>query len=106
MEPTQTPIMTPPEPAALEPKAKTSYSALLGLIVITVAILGAAYYLFSTRLAETSLMQDAAVESLDTQSDSTEPGAIESDLAAESPDDFDKEMDEAFAEFEASFEGQ
>ncbi len=48
--------------------------------------------------------QQAAVAALDTQSESTEPEAIEQDLAAESPDTFDQELDEAFAGLDASFE--
>jgi hypothetical protein len=99
-EPVVTPVIVPPKPV------KTSYGALFAILAITVAIAGSAYYLFTARVDELLAIteqQQAAIASLDTQSESTEPEAIQSDLSAESPDEFDAELDEAFAEMDASF---
>lgn len=85
-------------PAASQPK--TSYGALVALVLIVAAIVAGAFYLF-TQKAD---IYSPAIDELGTQGDSTEPATIESDLAAESPDDFDTEFDKAFAELEASFE--
>lgn len=99
-EPVVTPVIVPPKPT------KTSYGALFAILAITVAIAGSAYYLFTARVDELLAIteqQQAAIAALDTQSESTEPEAIQSDLAAESPDEFDEELDQAFAELNASF---
>lgn len=101
--PVVTPVIVPPAPT------KTSYGALVGVLIITVAIATGAYYLFNARVDELVAIteqQQAAITALDMQSNSTEPEAIEEDLAAESPDDFDQELDEAFAQLEASFSAQ
>lgn len=98
--PVVTPVIVPPKPT------KTSYGALLGILIITGAVAFGAYYFFTARVDELVAIteeQQAAIAALDTQSKSTEPEAIESDLTAQSPDDFDKELDEAFAQMDASF---
>lgn len=98
--PTVTPVIVPPKPV------KTSYGALLGILVITIAIAGGAYYLFNARVDELVAIteqQQAAIAALDVQSSSTEPEAIEEDLAAESPEEFDEDLDAAFASLEAAF---
>ncbi|MBU2103752.1 hypothetical protein KJ848_02425 [Patescibacteria group bacterium] len=46
--------------------------------------------------------EDSVIEALETQNDSTEPAVIEEDLTAQSPDEFDQEIDAAFAELDAS----
>lgn len=76
--------------------------------MIMLAIVGGAYYILNLRIDEMVLLQEqqATVMALDTQSESTEPEAIESDLESESPDEFDQELDQAFAELEASFSAQ
>lgn len=91
---------TPESPAVevLKPQ-KTSWVALGGLIVVLLAVAGGAYYLSSTMPSEGI---EAQVEALDTQSDSTEPEAIEADIAAQSPDEFEEDFDAAFAELDAS----
>lgn len=92
---------TPESPVVkvLEPQ-KTSWLALGGLVVILLAVAGSAYYLSNTGSSAEST--EAQVEALETQSDSTEPEAIEADLAAQSPDEFDEDFDAAFAELDAS----
>jgi uncharacterized protein HemX len=98
-----TPVVVPPTPA------KTSYGALFGIFVIAVAVAAGAYYFFNQRVDELVQItedQQAAIAALDTQSESTEPEAIEADLAAESPDEFDAEMESAFASLEAAFSAQ
>lgn len=101
--PTVTPVIVPPPPT------KTSYGALFAVLVIVVAVAGGAYYLFNARVDELIAIteeQQAAIAALDAQSKSTDPAAIESDLAAQSPDDFDRELDDAFAQMDASFSAQ
>lgn len=101
--PVVTPVIVPPPPT------KTSYGALVGVLIITVAVATGAYYLFNARVDELVAIteqQQAAIAMLDAQSNSTEPEAIEADLAAETPETFDAELDEAFAQLEASFSTQ
>lgn len=92
---------TPESPVVevLKPQ-KTSWVALGGLIVVLLAVAGGAYYLSSTMPSTEGI--EAQVEALDTQSDSTEPEAIEADIAAQSPDEFEEDFDAAFAELDAS----
>lgn len=92
---------TPESPVVkvLEPQ-KTSWIALGGLIVVLLAVAGGAYYLSSTMPFTGSV--EAQVEALETQSDSTEPEAIEADITAQSPAEFEEDFDAAFAELDAS----
>jgi hypothetical protein len=112
MEPNKTPMIPVPKvtPVIVPPKpVKSSYGALIAIFVITGAIATGAYYLFNARVDELVAItekQQAAIAALDAQSDSTEPEAIQQDLAAQSPDEFDQELDEAFAQMEASFSAQ
>jgi len=99
--PVVTPVIVPPKPT------KTSFGALAAILVITVAIAAGAYHLFNARIDELIAIteeQQAAIAALDAQSRSSEPEAIEADLIAQSPDDFDSELAEAFAQLDASFE--
>ncbi len=99
--PQVTPVVVPPRPT------KTSYGALIGIVVVTAAIATGAYYLFNARVDELVAIaeqQQAAVSSIDTQSESTEPEAIEEDLSAVPPEDFEAELAQAFAQLDASFE--
>lgn len=89
---------TPVAPA--EPKSKTSWLALGGLLVAALLIAAGGLYLQDT-LPEYAV-SEVTPESLETQSDSTEPEAIAADLEAETPDEFDQELDTAFAELDAS----
>lgn len=101
MEPNQNPIVAPaPEPVAPEPK--TSYGALIALLVIVLLIAGGAMYFLQARIMGTDAMH-ADPSTLTEQGDSTEPDAIEGDLSAESPDEFDAELEAAFDELDASF---
>lgn len=109
MEPNTTPVMPEPKvtPVIVPPRpTKTSYGALAGIVIVTLAIAGGAYYLFTARvneLIEITESQQAAIAALDSQSKSTEPEAIQEDLSAQSPDEFDQELDQAFAQLDASF---
>lgn len=101
MEPTQPPVASvPPEAPAAEPK--TSYATLIALVVIVLLIAGGAMYFLKARIAGVDTMR-ADPSALTEQSESTEPEAIESDLSAESPDEFDAELEAAFDELDASF---
>ena len=95
----ETPVVSPtPE---TKPEPKTSWPALIGLVIAALLIAGGAYYLKET-LPGYPQMQAVTPETLEEQSDSTEPEAIEEDLAAQDPDSFDQELDTAFAELDAS----
>jgi len=85
------------------PEQKTSWAALAGLVVVVFALAAGAYYLQEI-LPEPAVTDAQMVQNIETQSDSTEPEAIEADLEAQSPDEFDQEFDEAFAELDASLE--
>lgn len=104
MEPNQTPVT--PAPAAPETpvaEPKTSYGALIALVVIVLLVAGGAMYFLKTRIAAIDAVH-ADPAALTEQSDSTDPEAIEGDLSAESPDEFDAELEAAFNELDASFE--
>ncbi len=99
--PQVTPVVVPPPPT------KTSYGALIGIVVVTAAIATGAYYLFNARVDELVAIaeeQQAAVTMIDTQSASTEPEAIQEDLSAVPPEEFEADLAEAFAQLDASFE--
>lgn len=82
-------------------KTNASWGAVIGVILVLALLIVGAFYFWGKRVSE-STMNTEAIEALEMQSDSTEAEAIEADLAAESPDEFDAELDAAFAELEAS----
>lgn len=82
-------------------KANTSWSMVLGLILVIALVVVGAFYFWGKRVSETE-MNARAIEALQDQSDSTEAEAIQADLEAQSPDEFDAELDQAFAELDAS----
>jgi len=90
METTETP--TQPKP---------SYGAAIGLLIIVAAIVLGAFYVLKERVNE-----GARYETLEAQSDSTDPDAIQADLEAQSSNEFDGEIDQAFVEMEAAFEAE
>ena len=92
------------QPVSPTPAPKTSYSTLIGLVVVVVAIALAALYFLNERVAKDPLVGDAEVEALTAQGTSTDEAMIEEDLDAQSPDDFDQDLDSAFVELEAAFE--
>lgn len=97
-----------PEPMAPAPK-KTSPGGIIAIIVILVLIVIGAFYAWGERISkDTNLSpeEEQILENLDEQSNSTDPAAIEADLEAQSSEDFDAEMDAAFAEMDAAFEAQ
>lgn len=98
MEPTQTNTPAPAPVTPETPKAKTSYGTLLGLLVIVAIIVIGALYFLNERVS------DSSGTSLQEQSTSTEPDAIQADLEAGSPDEFEKDLDKAFVELDAAFE--
>lgn len=101
MEPTQqAPVSPTPE------APKTSYGALIGLVIVVVAIALAALYFLKERVDESVYTQDSRAESLAEQGTSTDPQDIQADLEAESPEEFDEELDKAFVELDAAFEGE
>ncbi len=100
--------MDPIEPvvpaAPAEAPKKSSPGALIGLIIILLAIVAGAWYLWDQRTGDGP--EDGAVEALSAQGTSTDAAAIESDLSAQSPDEFDTDMDAAFGELDAAFEAE
>lgn len=105
MEPNQNqePASTPTP--ALEPTPKPTYGGVVALIIIVLIIALGAFYLLDARLEQNESPKDAeAIETLGEQSNSTDAASIESDLEAQTPDDFDKELDEAFLELDAALE--
>lgn len=92
MNTTQTPL-----PPTRSESSRSSWGVLAALIVILAAVVSGALFLFKER---TSIAQ------LETQGTTTDPAAIENDLNAQSPDDFDRELDEAFVEMDAAFEAR
>lgn len=93
------PVAPPPVPVE-KPATKTSWPALIGLVIVLLLVAGAAYYLKESMMGPVET--GTAIEELETQGDSTDADAIEADLAAESPDEFEEDFDAAFAEIEAS----
>jgi hypothetical protein len=87
-------------PEGEAPKVRTSYGALIGLLVIVAAIVLGALYFLKERV-DMGISSDPAA-----QSASTEPEAIEADLEAQTADDFDQEIEQAFVEMEAAIEAQ
>ncbi|MCI0597516.1 hypothetical protein L0Y34_00345 [Candidatus Parcubacteria bacterium] len=106
MNPTPAPVVSSPSSPPHEPEPKTSYGALIGMLVVVAAVVLAAWYFLGQRTSLWPSSEDAGLTELETQSTSTDPAVIEADLMAESPDEFDDELDEAFAELDASFESQ
>lgn len=97
---TTTPETSSPPPPK---KPQTSYGVLLGLVIIVAAIAGGALYFLNERVLENAaLKQNALIETLDAQGTSTEPSAIETDLSAQTPEDFDAEIDAAFGEIDTA----
>ncbi len=91
-----------PTPA---PKAPPSYGGLFAIIIILVAIVIGALYFWGERIAKQPTPPNP-VESLETQSNSSEPADIQADLEAESPDSFGADMDAAFTEIEAALNAE
>lgn len=89
------------EPTPTTPEVKTSYGTLVVLLLIVAVIVFGAFYVLKERIAS-----DEAIESLTEQSDSTDPAAIEQDLSATPPEDFEQDLDQAFVELDAAFEGE
>ncbi|MBU1292631.1 hypothetical protein KJ819_01040 [Patescibacteria group bacterium] len=80
------------------PARKISWITLGIAVLVMLLVAIGIFYLRDTFPAN----EDSVVEALSTQSDSTEQAAIEGDLEAQSPEQFDQEIDAAFAELEAS----
>lgn len=85
-------------------KSPFSWIALIGVIVVVLAIAAGFLYLRETLPAPASIEDERVVEGLDTQSDSTDPSSIEADLDAQSPDSFEAELDESFNELDATLQ--
>lgn len=105
MEPTtpQAPFNeTPPAPV----KPRGSMGGMLAIVLILIIIVVGALYFWGQRIAESPNTGKDAVGELETQSSSTEPSAIEADLEAETPEEFNADIDSAFDELDASFEAK
>lgn len=94
----------PVTPAPADAAKPASPGALIGMLVIIAVIVLGAWYLWNQKSG--SETRSADVSTLETQSTSTDAAAIESDLSAQSPDDFDSGVDQAFGELDASFDAK
>lgn len=83
----------PVEPA----KPATSYGAIVGLLIIVAAIVIGALYFLKERVGD-----GVYAPALEDQGTSTDPEAIQADLDAQTSDDFDREIDDAYVEMEAA----
>lgn len=101
---TNTPETSVPPSIKPEQSApKTSYGALLGLLVVVAIIVIGAFYFLKERVNE-GVFTNEGVGALEDQSASTNPEDISADLEAQSSEDFDKEIDDAFVELDAALE--
>ena len=73
------------------------------LVLIVALIVAGAFYTWQNRVSAPA-NEEATIESLETQDESTDPAAIEADLEAQSSEEFDAELDKAFTELDASFD--
>ena len=105
MEPTTPNPMTPGSAPAV-PRQGSSMGILIALVIIVGAVVVGAYYTWNSRIHDRVMAEAAALRELDTMSESTVPEAIEADLAAETPDEFDAELDAAFAELDAAMSAE
>jgi hypothetical protein len=96
MDTTPAPAPSPMTPGGEKPK--TSYGAVIGLLIIVAAIVIGALYFLKERVGDDMYTNP---EDLSTQGTSTAPEDIEADLNAQSSDDFDREIDQAFVDMEA-----
>ncbi len=111
MEPTSPETYTTPTPPSSTPsreapKQKGSMGGLLAIILILIIIVVGALYFWGQRIAESPKTPEDVVSDLETQSSSTDPSAIEADLNAETPEQFNADVDAAFDELDASFDAQ
>jgi hypothetical protein len=94
-----------PLPPVSEPTPKPTYGGVVALIIIVAIIAFGAFYLLDTRLGGSEAPEEAeTIDALGEQSDATDTASIETDLEAQTPEDFDRELDDAFKELDAAFE--
>jgi hypothetical protein len=96
------PVITPP-PA---PKARGSIGGMIAILIILIAVVVGALYVWGERISKMPQTAEQEIESLDAQGDSTEPADIKADLEAESPDSFDADFDAAFDDLDKAFDEQ
>ncbi len=101
MDTTPAPAPSPMTPGGDKPK--TSYGAIVGLLIIVAAIVIGALYFLKERVGD-GMYQDP--NDLSAQGTSTAPEDIQADLDARSSDDFDREIDQAFVDMEAELQAQ
>jgi uncharacterized protein HemX len=106
MEPTQMPEtsapVTPVTPTL--PKPKSSLGTIAGLVIVVAAIVGGAFFFLHQRFDTDTNGEESDVSALQQQGTSTSPDAIQADLSAQSPDTFDKDVDTAIGELDASLD--
>lgn len=103
MDSTESVTPTPaPAPAPAEKPA--SSGTLIGILVILLIVVAGAWYMWNQK--NDAEVKASDVSALEEQGTSTDAAAIESDLSAQSPDNFDSGVDEAFANLDAAFDAQ
>lgn len=101
MEP-NTPNQSVPPPPIPPPASqrKSSVGGLFAIVIILIAIVIGALYFWGERISK----EPVPLENIESQSDSTDPVDIESDLQSQTPDEFDASVDAALNDLDASFD--
>ena len=84
----------------------SSMGIVVALVIIVAAVVVGAYYTWNSRVHDRVMAEAAALRELEAMSESTAPEAIEADLTAKTPDEFNAELDAAFAELDAAMSAQ
>lgn len=108
MEQNQTPapVNAPVTPPSTK---RASYGGIAAIVLILALIIVGAFYVWGERIATHGNLSPAEQEmlkDLETQGESSDASAIEADLAAENPDEFNEDFDAAYAELDAAFEAE
>ncbi len=75
----------------------------LGIAVLAVVLLAIGAYAWYATKDTGSQVSNEDIEQIQAQSASNDPSSIEADLGAQSPDDFDAEIDAAFEGVEGGY---
>ncbi len=97
----QTPV---PHMEPVTPNRKPSYGGIVAILIILLGVVIGAFYFWGECIAEEPAHVEEQLNALESQSTSTDPSAIQADLEAQSPDEFEEDLDNAFNELNASLD--